>query len=331
MKQWVALGLSVSLLACGTETAVDIGCVPAQVVACLCSNGLSSTAICDEDGVPGACGCGWSPPGDATAPQSTTPDGRRAPNEASPPSMPREEVGDATDQTADAVAPEMIEEADSGPLEPPPPEPSTPETEPPDPEARECPGLPETVRYLGYEMFRFEASHPAATALEAFPGAAGGGVAAEFGPACSRAGVRPWHSVSADEAQFACEAAGWRVCTESELRGACSGAEERSYAFGDDFDAAACNLRQVYRASDAEVASESPTGAFPRCVTPEGTFDLTGNLWEWASGGFTYVGAGWRLIAEQHRDEQLVCDTVYRSVAGYRAPDIGFRCCRDLP
>lgn len=234
----------------------------------------------------------------------------------------------------DALVPDAAQthELEPAPDAEPEPEPEPePDAEPEPAPTPVCAEAPEAIRLDGIEMFRFEASHPSATATEAFPGAALGSMASTDAPACGRAGVRPWHSVTHAEAERACGVIGWRLCAENELRSACDGDGRRDFAFGNDFDAAACNLRQVFRADGAGRASEAPTGAYGRCVTPDGVYDLTGNLWEWVEGAQRYTGAGWRLVAEQHRDEQLVCGTTYVAAAGHRAPDVGFRCCRDAP
>jgi formylglycine-generating enzyme required for sulfatase activity len=193
---------------------------------------------------------------------------------------------------------------------------------------------PATVRVEGTEIFTYEASHPLATSQAAYPGAIsiGVGPSAPAAGACSRAGVRPWHTVRWADAQAACEAVpspGWRLCRESELLRACEGEDGRDWTWGTIFDGAACNLRQVYQAPGAETSSEAPGGAFPGCVSQEGVFDLSGNLWEWTDAPTSYVGAGWRIVAERHHESDLVCTA--RGIAGvdFASADVGFRCCRD--
>ncbi len=190
---------------------------------------------------------------------------------------------------------------------------------------------PAFVRIQTTDIFTYEASHPLATAAAAYPGAVSTGVGprAPVEGACSRPGVRPWHTVSWVDAQAACDAQGWRLCRESELLRACEGEDGRDWTWGTLFDGAACNLRQVYQAPGAETSSEAPSGAFPGCVSQDGVYDLSGNLWEWTDAPTSYVGAGWRIVAERHHESDLVCTA--RGIAGadFASADVGFRCCRD--
>lgn len=211
-----------------------------------------------------------------------------------------------------------------------------------------CPGEPEAVTVMGryrYEIFKYEASHPLATAELAFPCASSTGRAFEAprqtSPACSRAGVKPWHSVRWDDADRACKAAGtdWRLCTGEELARACAGPDGWAYTYGATFDNGRCNLRESY--APGGKAGEAPSGALDGCVSAEGAYDLTGNLWEWsrdvdADDGATRIayGAGWRTIPQRHTENFLVCDTQNVvpgiSARSYANPDMGFRCCRDF-
>ena len=63
--------------------------------------------------------------------------------------------------------------------------------------------------------------------------------------------------------------------TEVEWEAAAGGANGRSYAYGSEFDAARCNT------FEAHIRRTTPVGVFPEGVTPEGIFDLSGNVYEW--------------------------------------------------
>ncbi len=212
----------------------------------------------------------------------------------------------------------------------------------------ECDAAPEAIRIeqgdSAYEIFTYEASHPLATAERAFPCAASQGERFEApdGPtqACSTPGVRPWHSVRWTDANDACESIGWRLCTGAELERACGGPSFTAYTFGPVFESGVCNIREAYRGSDTPFASVAPTGHFDECVSAEGAFDLTGNLWEWISDapdndstGHIYQGAGWKTIAERHRDINQVCSEQTQLMGtngeSFTGPFVGFRCCRD--
>jgi hypothetical protein len=214
-----------------------------------------------------------------------------------------------------------------------------------------CPADPELVTipasdevHYSFDIFKYEASHPLGTDTLAFPCAVSKGDTFEapkqVTPACSRPGVRPWHSVRWEDADHACKAAGegWRLCTGGELLRACAGPQGYAYTFGGQFRSGVCNVREAYKGGDG-VATEAPTGDFDNCKSVEGAFDLTGNMWEWTDdrenndpSTRVFQGAGWRTIAERHRDTDLVCGVrnVLPGISArtYANPDVGFRCCR---
>lgn len=313
------------------EKSVEEPCHLGEVKACTCDDGHQASSTCGLDGVFAPCGCGGPM-------QVTFADAASSPVDSRDATVGPRPRRDASEAPADAVTallePDVPAEtapdagavsADAAPI-PPDAAPLAPDA------ARDtCADAPESVRLDGFEIFRYEASHPAATAEVAFPGAVGASeepvAGGPPGDACSRAGVRPWHSVTAEEAAGACARIGWRLCRASELTEACGGGE-RDWTFGTVFDAGACNLLQVYTSDGGATTSESPTGAFPDCHSPEGVYDLTGNLWEWAEDRPAFLGGGWRIIPEMHRETDLVCSAEIRAQDGYRGRDVGFRCCR---
>ena len=195
-----------------------------------------------------------------------------------------------------------------------------------------------------FEIFKYEASHPLASSLWAFPCATviGDKYEAPNKPteACSRPNVIPWHSVRWADANAACENIGWRLCRREELVRACQGPSGQLYTFGSQFEGGACNVRDAYRDPGQNSSTVAPTGHFTDCVSTEGAHDLTGNLWEWSddrdeadgSARF-YYGAGWKTIAERHRDRDQACDIESRipgvSARSFIKEYVGFRCCRN--
>ncbi len=293
----------------------ESACAGSQLFFCECPGIERWMTVCPGETVASLCPCGAAVPAEDAAPRP----------------RPRPRPADAAPAASDAAlaAPDAALPAPDAAL-------------PVDPSA--CAAAPAFVTVAdggrAFDVFTYEASHPLATAGAAFPGAVGGGESprAPSGEveACSRPGVRPWHSVGWGEADAACARAGWRLCTARELRRACEGPGGNDWTWGDAFEAGACNVREAWRAPGSSAASEAPAGAFARCVSTDGAHDLTGNLWEWTAAdgpGREYQGAGWRTIAERHRDRDLVCAAQTRLVADvaatYANGDVGFRCCRD--
>jgi formylglycine-generating enzyme required for sulfatase activity len=66
------------------------------------------------------------------------------------------------------------------------------------------------------------------------------------------------------------------LLTEVEYEAAASGREGREYAYGNEFDASRCNT------FESHIRRPTPIGIFAN-RTPEGAYDLTGNVWTWTS------------------------------------------------
>ncbi len=185
----------------------------------------------------------------------------------------------------------------------------------------------------GFQIYAYEAVRPGAT--DAVPGLdvnPDDGVAAYIeSRACSRPGALPWANVTWQGAADACAAAGARLCTADEWERACAGAAGgRTYPYGNDYDAGACNGGEYDVDPATPGLQDGPLacGSLMTCET-DGVYDLSGNLKEWVDqvdmdlravrgGGFeTNVAAGLTCV----QDSDL-------KPAVFRASSIGFRCCR---
>lgn len=165
--------------------------------------------------------------------------------------------------------------------------------------------------------------------------------------AVSRAGVVPQAYVSAQEAELGCKRSGKKLCTSQQWQDACMGVARphRVFPYGMQEKKGACNtsrrLHPVTRLfgsprldaislADPRINqlddTVAKTGEFASCVTPEGVFDLQGNLLEWTLGpekplllGGHYVdavkhGRGCEYVTAGHGDR-------------YGDYTTGFRCC----
>lgn len=121
--------------------------------------------------------------------------------------------------------------------------------------------------------------------------------------AASRAGVKPQAYISQVEAALACENAGKRLCSLSEWYSACSGGGARLYPYAKSYEKNRCNsgkphLLSLLHGSDARnwsyadfndpALNQRPgflalAGEYSGCKTPEGVYDLVGNLHEWVA------------------------------------------------
>ena len=170
-------------------------------------------------------------------------------------------------------------------------------------------------------------------------------------------GVRPAVMPDWFDAKEACEIEGKRLCNASEWTLACEGREGLPYPYGWERDTTACNIdrprpvpepdfdafsrprdisAEVHRL-DLRVAS----GERPRCVSPFGVFDMTGNVDEWTinDAHFADLPPG-----KEEKDRPHVsglkggywgpirarCRPITSSHnAWFRFYQVGFRCCAD--
>lgn len=73
--------------------------------------------------------------------------------------------------------------------------------------------------------------------------------------------------------------AGKRLPTEPEWQHAAQGVEGRRWPWGSEWNANACN--------DGQFGGTTPMRQFSQGATPEGVYDLCGNVWEWTESEYT--------------------------------------------
>ena len=161
------------------------------------------------------------------------------------------------------------------------------------------------------------------------------------GKALSQAGLEPTRNISWFDAQKSCEAVGKRLCTEEEWLSACTGVVAKDAngdgIYSDDMKGRKHPYGSEWQQSSYCASHRRPgdkksilTGNHPKCVTPEGVYDLEGLSKEWVGayphkagtkGGSMYSGPSAR------------CGYFKANAAPTAVEDTtGFRCCKgDLP
>ena len=161
----------------------------------------------------------------------------------------------------------------------------------------------------------------------------------EQGRALAYAGAQP-ATLSWYDARAACQAAGKRLCSQAEWLLACQGAiavdddqdgqlhddygEGRAYPYGSHYQRGICHDKGGRTKGGAR-----PAGSASACRSPEGIYDLSGNLQEWAGQDedrAVLLGGSW------YAGERASCSQGYaRFGPGLANSGTGFRCCADAP
>lgn len=91
----------------------------------------------------------------------------------------------------------------------------------------------------------------------------------------NKAGVEPVAMITWNEAMNLCKGEGKALCSEDQWEKACKGPEMWVYAYGDEFNEAAC--------PSSGYSSKNPykTGQFEACKSAYGLYDVSGGAWEW--------------------------------------------------
>ena len=138
-------------------------------------------------------------------------------------------------------------------------------------------------------------------------------------------GRKPLTGVNWKTANKLCRKRGKRLCTEQEWEFACKGNSNRSFPYGNKWDADKCNTEDA-SGNDRTVTG---AGAFPACRSPRGVFDMSGNVSEWTKDNYrsgtsakTYKGGSATRPNWASR-----CASRSSLSPGARKADLGFRCC----
>jgi formylglycine-generating enzyme required for sulfatase activity len=148
------------------------------------------------------------------------------------------------------------------------------------------------------------------------------------GTLSSAAGSRAAFGMSWYQAVAACQGAGLHLCTTTEWNDACAGPGARAYPTPDGrYRDGVCGVR-------LSTTRPADTGAWPDCHTPEGVYDLLGNVWEWADPGVREADG--TPLADKHGAAHYTYEPAGCAFAGIGsdAPSfigtVGFRCCAPL-
>jgi len=138
-------------------------------------------------------------------------------------------------------------------------------------------------------------------------------------------GRKPTTGVSWKQAKKLCKKRGKRLCSEEEWEYACKGKGNRRFPYGNKWNPETCNTEDA----SGEDGTVSSCGSYPRCRSPFGVFDMSGNVSEWTASSYS-PGAGARTYkggSATRPNWATRCASRSSASPGTRKADLGFRCC----
>ena len=166
------------------------------------------------------------------------------------------------------------------------------------------------------------------------------------------AGIKPQGYISEVQAKAACALAQKRLCTLTEWLAACEGPDGNTYPYGNTYEAGACNEGRAtnpvndcfgagsnvftYDNMNSPCCEDQPMtvaagGAFDKCVSYWGIYDMHGNLHEWissATGAGNGIFKGGFFVDAKINGAGCHYETTAHAQS-YHDYSTGFRCCAD--
>jgi formylglycine-generating enzyme len=157
----------------------------------------------------------------------------------------------------------------------------------------------------------------------------------------------PQSTISGDQAAAACQAAGKRLCSNSEWLRACRGPDMLTYPYGNTRLPGVCNDSRTSHPVADYFGTPGPwtpeqlqhpcinqqwntvdrAGANAQCLSAEGAYDMMGNLHEWTSDPAGTYRGGYYLDTQINGNGCLYLNTAHAT--DYFDFGTGFRCCAD--
>ena len=116
----------------------------------------------------------------------------------------------------------------------------------------------------------------------------------------------------------------YRLPSELEWKYAAAGKEKREYPWPKEKGEANPRLLNF---SESNIGATTPVGSYPEGATPEGLYDMAGNVWEWTDSWYDKPGSVRVLRGGSWYDYAECCRSAHRYwyTSGYRGSGVGFR------